>query len=131
MTAALATTLALLAAGGGCWPGALASGHLPWPELEPPPSTEEVHIDPIRGIVCDPGYAWDCEWAIRVVDCESRNQPEAVGQEWYRGQLWYFVGLWQIASEYIDDALFDPRVNTDRAYAKWLSGGVGHWPLCG
>jgi len=82
--------------------------------------------------VCSPEFpAWDCQWALRTVWCESRNQPDAVGHEVYKGADWYFVGWWQIASPHVDPGLFDPWENTRQAYGKFLSGGIGHWPYCG
>ena len=89
--------------------------------------------DQLRALICGAAYAWDCGWALRTVMCESSGNPNAVGSEWYEGELWYFVGLWQIATQApaMIPVLQDPVRNTAEADGKYLHGGAGHWPLCG
>ena len=95
----------------------------------------DAHVPPaaLAATICAPEFTWDCGWAERTVACESSGDPNAVGSEWYQGELWYFVGLWQIATR--DTAMIptlqDPVTNTLEAHWKYLHGGVAHWPVCG
>ncbi len=87
-----------------------------------------------RDIICAPERLWPCDWAMAVVACESTFQENAVGTQWYRGQLWYFYGWFQIASLIPPggtmDWLFDPINNTAEAHYKFMNGGTRHWPNC-
>ncbi len=92
----------------------------------------------IQRLVCsEPFTLWRCEWAITTTFCESRHSSTIVGSGWYRGQLWYFYGLWQVASLIPPDDpnaplyLLDPYLNTVEANLKYASGGPSHWPHCG
>ena len=101
----------------------------------------EVCVEQWRSLICGAPYTWDCDWALRVIyggapgcpNGESGGNPNAVGSEWYEGELWYFVGLWQIATR--DPAMIptlqDPVTNTLEAHWKYLHGGASHWPVCG
>jgi len=86
-----------------------------------------------QAVACQPQFSWDCSWAIRTAQCESNFDPNAIGQEWYAGELWYFVGWWQIATQdpALIPALQDPERNTLEAHWKYLHGGISHWPYCG
>ncbi len=64
-------------------------------------------------------YDWPCDWALAVVYCESTNDPNAYNSS---GP---YVGLFQILN-----GSNDPATNIAQAYAKWKSGGTGHWPNC-
>jgi hypothetical protein len=96
------------------------------------PSADYRGAADLQRIICE-GRAWSCDWALRVVGCESGGDALAVGQEWYEGELWYFVGLWQIATR--DPAMIpvlqDPVRNTAEAEWKYNNGGTSHWPVCG
>ena len=93
-----------------------------------------------QAIICAPSLPWPCEWATATVECESEFNPRAVGSEWYDSdgdtilELWYFYGLWQIASRTPPgegmDWLFDPYLNTIEAHIKYVDGGTGDWPNC-
>ena len=97
------------------------------------PAVPSGGVEQWRELVCSAPFVWDCGWALRVIGCESGGNPNAVGTEWYEGQLWYFVGLWQIATlnEAMTPVLKDPVRNTAEADYKYRHGGVGHWPVCG
>lgn len=87
-----------------------------------------------RSLVCTEEFTWDCTWALATIWCESDGNANAVGSEWYRGHLWYFYGLWQIAHPDPPGPgnawLLEPYANTVEAHLKYVSGGGSHWPNC-
>lgn len=95
-----------------------------------------TNVSAVRAVVCRAEFTWDCAWAVRVVFCESGGDPAAVGDEWYRGEHYAFIGWWQIAVPY--DAwqrgeyewLTDPVLNTVEAHLKYLASGTSPWPVC-
>ena len=110
-------------------------GGAPLPEVPAPTSTGLQRQDDVelRSLICGAPYTWACAWALATIACESGGDPNAVGSEWYQGELWYFVGLWQIATR--DPAMIptlqDPVTNTLEAHWKYTHGGASHWPVCG
>jgi hypothetical protein len=74
-------------------------------------------------IICQPAYFWDCNSSLRIVYCESRFDPWAIGGDNF--------GWWQI-SESTWRSFFgperwalvlDPIENTSMAYQIWLRAG--------
>ena len=73
-----------------------------------------------RTLVCS--YNWDCTWAMAVIACESRGDPNAYNP------AGPYVGLFQVHDP--SRSLFDPVANIAAAYSKYLSQGPGAWRGC-
>ena len=81
-------------------------------------------------IICE-GRAWSCDWALRVVGCESGMNAHAQNP---LGSDYGSLGLWQIhypshrANVGPDPTvLYDPVFNTDYAERLFLDQGVTPW----
>jgi hypothetical protein len=74
-----------------------------------------------RELVCT--YDWDCSWALAVIACESRGNPNAYNP---RGP---YVGLFQLLDP--SRSLFDPAANIAAAYVKYQRQGPRAWGACG
>ena len=104
----------------------------PWEPIWTPELPVVSGAEQWRGLVCNAPFTWDCGWALATIECESSGSPLADGHEWYQGQYWHFVGLWQIAVPIHEgnEWLYDPYLNTVEAHLKYVNGGTGHWPNC-
>lgn len=92
-------------------------------------AAESIYDD----LVCS--YSWDCGRALRVMFCESTNNPRAYAAGNY--------GLMQINAIHASraggslEALYDPETNIDIAHQLYLAaraqGGTGFepWAYCG
>ena len=80
-----------------------------------------ANVERWREVVCS--YDWDCEWALRVIRCESNGNPDSVNP------AGPYVGLFQIHASYGGN-LHDPYYNIAAAYDIWSARGTGPWPNC-
>lgn len=77
-----------------------------------------------EALVCS--YSWDCQTALRIVQCESGWDSQAVGRHGERGlfqispiHAWRWPTFW---SEWMI-----PEVNVRWAYELWAEQGWGIW----
>ena len=89
----------------------------------------EVYLDQdsrcdTQKVICS--FPWPCEQALRVAQCESGFDPQAVGG----GGI--YIGLWQIwvGHNFTDRDLFDPIDNTEAAWILYQQRGWNPWPVC-
>jgi hypothetical protein len=82
-------------------------------------------------IVCSSDFTWDCDFAIRHIDCESKGDPNAQGVEidQLTGKVLVFNGLFQV-----HNGPFDPYRNAVEAniqYVQWINKQrADPWPNC-
>lgn len=75
----------------------------------------------LQAIICAPQYAWDCETALAIVECESGGDPSATGK---LGE----AGWWQIHPVHgLGEAGYDPVASTTYAHQLWLDAGFTPW----
>lgn len=79
---------------------------------------------PYDDLVCS--YSWPCSQALRVMACESTNNPAAYNAGQY--------GLFQVNYPYHasrvggdPNVLFDPEINVAVAHAIWREQGWRPW----
>ncbi|KKK85834.1 hypothetical protein LCGC14_2769310, partial [marine sediment metagenome] len=92
------------------------------------PNTELLYnADVLQRLVCS--YSWPCEEALRVIECESKGDPNAYSPA-YGGMY----GLMQIhyGSHYdkfdgVAADLFDPVVNLEVGNVIWQDSGWEQW----
>jgi hypothetical protein len=81
-------------------------------------------VQGLQAIICSATYSWDCETALRIVQCESNWDAAAVS----RGNYGLFqinvihAYRWANWSEWMN-----PEVNTAWAYELWAEQGWGIW----
>jgi len=84
-----------------------------------------------KSIVCSESYAWNCNYAMAVVKCETGGTY----WPWVVNNAGPYIGWWQVWDLHVTDPenLVDPAYNTDVAYRLWKSERTfsGHWPFCG
>jgi hypothetical protein len=92
-----------------------------------PTNTTSVYQNGVgswRSLVCDTHYNWRCERAMRVLECESKGNPNATGA---LGE----AGLFQLHPVHRPKAagrsLYDPSVNVEVAHQIWMDQGWGPW----
>jgi uncharacterized protein YabE (DUF348 family) len=101
----------------------------PTPTPAPRPSSggggggggSSANVERWREVVCS--YDWDCDWAMRVIRCESNGNPDAYNP------AGPYIGLFQIHESYGGN-LYDPYYNIAAAYDIWSARGTGPWPNC-
>jgi hypothetical protein len=72
----------------------------------------------IEDIICAP--PWPCEEALAVAWCESRFDPQAVGDYGERGLFQVHPGFWGPVPP-------DPQGQVAQAHAIWREHGWGPW----
>ncbi len=96
--------------------------HIPPPQVRPP-----VRNAALRDLICS--FSWACETALRIIECESRFDPEAVsydGEDFGLMQLnaetWapIFPGFW--------DRWMEPEWNVRTGYEIYKRAGYSFVP---
>lgn len=91
-------------------------------------SPQVTNQRPYEQLIC--AYAWDCNKAIHIMECESTHNPRAYAASNY--------GLFQVNAIHIDmtpnhslDDLYVPEINVDIAFRLYQSRGWQPWIVCG
>jgi len=101
----------------------LAHGGARGTALRLAPSLCLTDEDCAREVICS--YAWPCEQALSVARCESEFDPWAFNAGNYG---WFQINaVHQARVDGNVDALFDPVINTQVAFALWLENGWSIW----